>query len=52
MVDLKQFTIASCANTQPKVHVMHEYRILQIVRGGKVLRFSQIDRYRETFPVK
>ena len=24
------------------------YRILQIIQGGKVLQFSQINRYRET----
>ena len=29
-----------------------KYRVLQIVQGGKVLQFSQIDQYRETFPVK
>ena len=28
------------------------YGILQIVQGGKVLWFSRIDWYRETFPVK
>ena len=28
------------------------YRILQIIRGGKVLRFLRVDQYHETFPLQ
>ena len=42
--------IAKNINTQQLL--LFYYHILQIVRGGNVLRFSQIDQNRETFPMK